>query len=178
MNTHVIYYNKINGNNCAMQTIFHCKMSQIYIIVMGLLCFQLYNRCFILYKKKSLIWMGHMQEYNSMLCDWILTLRIQWGVWQCFKPWGFSNSLSSSFIWQADFFFFLQVLLQQHDTMIETICLKCDVLISIWNCSFLVYIFQYTYIVVNNWTCCISNHMYLVVLVSFNANSLLKMLSS
>lgn len=108
-----------------------------------LLCFQLHNRCFILYKKKSLIWMGHMQEYNSMLFDWILTLRIQWGVWQCFKPWGFSNSLqSSSFIWLADFFFFLQVLLQQHDTMIETICLKCDVLISIWNCSFLVYIFQ------------------------------------
>lgn len=106
MNTHVIYYNKINGNNCAMQTIFHCKMSQIYIIVMGLLCFQLHNRCFILYKKKSLIWMGHMQEYNSMLCDWILTLRIQWGIWQCFKPWGFSNSLqSSSFIWLADFFF-------------------------------------------------------------------------
>lgn len=76
-----------------------------YTSLSWVLCFQLHNRCFILYKKKSLIWMGHMQEYNSMLCDWILTLRIQWGVWQCFKPWGFSNSLSSSFIWLADFFF-------------------------------------------------------------------------
>lgn len=122
--------------------------------------------------------MDGTQEYNNMLCDWILTLRIQWGIWQCFKPWGFSNSLSSSFIWLADFFlsykfYCSNIWHYDWNYMSEVWCFNFN-LELLFPCIY----FQYTYIVVNNWTCCISNHMYLVAVVSFNANTLLKMLSS
>lgn len=87
--------------------------------------------------------------------------------------------MSSSFVWYTDFFFSYKFYYSK--TLWFKVCLKCDVFISIF-IALSLYMYNSIniniHVVENNWTYCVSKELYLMVLVSFNANSLRKMLSS